>query len=137
MKMKGRPAFSVPLTDEAITVLSSMRERWPDSDLVFPSDRHGGKQHQRVLTYVLHGVLEVDATVDGFRSTMRDWLGDETNVEREVAEMCLAHFAKGVESAYRRSTALEKRRVALTLWARHVTGRTIDDVVVPFVGAAR
>ena len=46
--------------------------------------------------------------------------------------MCLAHFAKGVEAAYRRSTALEKRRIALTLWARHVVGDTADDVVVPF-----
>jgi integrase len=137
MKMKNRAAFVVPLTDEAMTILNSMRERWPDSDLVFPADRHGGKHHPRTLAYLIRRGLRVDATVHGFRSAMRDWLGDETNVERDVAEMCLAHLAKGVESAYRRSTALDKRRVALTLWAKHVTGNRDADVVVPFVGAAR
>jgi integrase len=137
MKMKGRPAFVVPLTDEAMTILDSMRERWPSSDLVFPADRHGGKQHPRILAHVLHRVLGVDATVHGFRSAMRDWLGDKTSVEREVAEMCLAHFARGTEGAYRRKTALEKRRVALQLWERHVTGLATTEVVVPFVGAAR
>jgi integrase len=131
-KMKDRPKFVVPLVDEAVAIVTTMRERWPAGELIFPSDRHFGKQHPRALAYVLQYVLGVEASVHGFRSSLRDFLGDRTNVEREVAEMCLAHFAKGVEAAYRRSTALEKRRIALSLWARHVVGEGEADTVVPF-----
>ena len=136
MKMRGRPALVVPLVDEAVAIVTAMRERWPAGELIFPSDRHFGKQHPRALAYVLQYVLGVEASVHGFRSSLRDFLGDRTSVEREVAEMCLAHFAKGVEAAYRRSTALEKRRVALGLWARHVVGDGEADTVVPFKQAS-
>jgi integrase len=132
-RMKMGREFIVPLPDEAMQILSAMRERHARSDLIFPSDSHGGRQHARSLQYQLQGVLGVAASVHGMRSALRDWLGDRTSVERDVAEMCLAHHVGGVEGAYRRATALEKRKVALQLWERHVIGAAIDDVVVPFV----
>lgn len=50
-------------------------------------------------------------TTHGFRSTFRDWAGDRTYHQREVIEAALAHRLKDkAEAAYRRSTALEKRR---------------------------
>jgi hypothetical protein len=33
-------------------------------------------------------------TVHGFRSTFRDWAGDQTNFAREVIEHALAHHTK-------------------------------------------
>jgi hypothetical protein len=83
---------------------------------------------------MLGRVLGIDATVHGFRSAMRDWMGDRTSVERDVAEACLAHAVGGVEGAYMRGSALEKRRAALALWERHVLGAGDDaTTVVPFV----
>ena len=121
----------VPLVPEAAAIVTAMRERWSAGELIFPSDLHFGKQHRRSLAYALQHVLGVEASVHGFRLSLRDFLGDRTNVERETAEMCLQHFSKGTEAAYRRSTALEKRRIALTLWARHVVGDEAGTVV-PF-----
>ena len=56
-------------------------------------------------------------TVHGFRSSFRDWGGNETNIPREVLEGCLAHqLADRVEAAYRRGQAVAKQRLALEEW---------------------
>ncbi|MCH8859374.1 MAG: hypothetical protein IID54_07350 [Proteobacteria bacterium] len=58
-------------------------------------------------------------TVHGFRSTFRDWAAERTNVPREIAELCLAHFVgSAVERAYRRSDLFDKRRDLMGQWAR-------------------
>ena len=47
----------------------------------------------------------------GFEASFRDWAGDQTTFPREVAEAALAHaVGDKAEPAYRRGTALEKRR---------------------------
>jgi hypothetical protein len=66
-------------------------------------------------------VGEREAVPHGMRSAMRDWMGDVGNIERDVAEACLAHVVGGVEGAYRRSTAFEKRRVAMRAWGDFLT----------------
>jgi hypothetical protein len=70
-------------------------------------------------------------TVHGFRSAFRDWAGDQTHFAREVIEQALAHVVVGVEGAYRRSDALEKRRELMDAWAAFVTDK-VGDNVVPF-----
>lgn len=62
-------------------------------------------------------------TVHGFRSTFRDWAGDKTKFPRDLAEAALAHVLKDkTEAAYRRSTALERRRELMEAWAKHNSG---------------
>ena len=63
-----------------------------------------------------------NATVHGFRSSFRDWCGDETNFPREIAEAALAHkTGNAVERAYRRRDAFEKRRQLMDAWAAYCT----------------
>jgi len=55
------------------------------------------------------------------RSSFRDWAGDETRFERDIAEMALAHKVGGeTEQAYRRGNALKKRRQLMEAWGRYV-----------------
>jgi len=57
-------------------------------------------------------------TVHGFRSTFRDWAGDETDFPRDLIEECLAHsVGNAVERAYRRRSSLGKRREVMEAWA--------------------
>jgi integrase len=57
-------------------------------------------------------------TVHGFRSTFRDWCGNETEFQREYVEECLGHLVgNATERAYRRSDALEKRRAIMQAWS--------------------
>ncbi|MBS0173819.1 MAG: integrase, partial [Nitrospira sp.] len=59
-----------------------------------------------------------DITVHGFRSTFRDWAGEQTTYPREVIEHALAHQLKDrSEAAYARSTLPEKRRKLMEDWA--------------------
>ena len=63
------------------------------------------------------------ATQHGFRSTFRDWAGDETEFAREVAEAALAHkVGDKAEQAYRRGSAFKKRQATMLEWEKYVVG---------------
>ena len=82
-----------------------------------------------MMRIVLRG-MGVDATVHGFRSSFRDWAGNETNVAREVCEAALAHAVGGaVEIAYRRGDALSRRRELMDAWARFCEAPAGGEVV--------
>ena len=62
--------------------------------------------------------MGVEASVHGFRSSFRDYCGEETSFAREISEAALAHATGDkVEAAYRRGDALEKRCALMTAWA--------------------
>jgi integrase len=69
-------------------------------------------------------------TVHGFRSSFRDWAGNETHFQRELAEHALAHvLGDKAEQAYRRSDALEKRRKLMDAWAAYCEPKSASNVV--------
>jgi integrase len=60
-------------------------------------------------------LLKIDACAPhGWRSCFRDWCGDIGDVPRDVAEAALAHSLNATEGAYRRMTAVERRREVMT-----------------------
>ncbi|MEP1443309.1 MAG: hypothetical protein ABJK39_09905 [Hyphomicrobiales bacterium] len=57
-------------------------------------------------------------TLHGLGSTLRDWCGETTNFDRETVELALSHrIGDAAKQAYRRSAALDKRRVLMRAWA--------------------
>ena len=63
----------------------------------------------------------IAAVPHGFRSSFRDWAGEETDHPREVIEAALAHVVRNrVESAYARSDLFERRRVLMDDWSRYL-----------------
>jgi integrase len=135
-RMKMRIAHAVPLSDAAIEVLASARDQFGDWGHVFKG-MSKSKLSPRALEVFLHRTLKIDyASVHGFRSSFRDWCGDCTEFPREVAEAALAHIVGGVEGAYRRGSALEKRRALMQSWGEFAAGASTSSVV-PFVNAAR
>jgi integrase len=121
-RMKAGREHRVPLSGRAVEILEKLAEtRW--SDLVFPG-RHGPLTRSPVAELVPAG-----ATIHGFRSSFRDWCGEETNFPRDLAEAALAHVSgDATERAYRRGDALEKRRVLMDAWATHCAGKSVDNV---------
>jgi integrase len=120
----------VPLCDRALALL--MRQRGPngmgfepDQDGYVWPGRHGegavtGKGVYKYLTET----MDMPVTVHGFRSTFRDWAGNETHFDRVTCELALSHRAgDAVELAYRRSDALAKRRALMNEWANYCEGR--------------
>lgn len=118
---RGRtPDFRVPLSDEARLVIEAARSFARDGYL-FPSTRKGVISDMTLSRHMQRRGLA--ARPHGFRSSLRDWLAEETDAPHEVAEAMLAHVTDGgVVRAYRRTDFLEQRRALAELWASHVTG---------------
>jgi integrase len=114
-RMKADRDHEVPLSDAALAVLGERAE-----GLMFPSDLTGDPLSDTALAKCIKRNSDTPATTHGFRSTFRDWAGDETTHQRETIEAALAHaIGDETEAAYRRSTALAKRRKLMEDWAAY------------------
>jgi integrase len=118
-RMKANKKHEVPLSTRAIEILKHQQQHAPEQhaqgEYVFMG-RNKTRLADRTMWNLLD-FMEIKVSVHGFRSTFRDWCGDQTSFQREHVEACLAHeVGNDVERAYRRQTALEKRKEILTAW---------------------
>ncbi|MNZ85853.1 Prophage CP4-57 integrase [compost metagenome] len=128
-RMKARKEHRVPLTDAAIDVLNSL-PRIAGSPYLFPSTRQGKHLSNMAMLMGLRRMNREDLTMHGFRSTFRDWAGENTNYPREVCEMALAHkIADGAEAAYWRGDIFEKRRALMADWGQYATTAPAENVI--------
>ena len=89
---------------------------------VFPGRRPGCPLNGTVFEVLLRRIGS-PYTAHGFRSSFRDWAGNETHFPRELAEHALAHaIGDKAEQAYRRSDALQRRRELMDAWANYCEG---------------
>lgn len=116
-RMKAGQEHVVPLSRPAVELLESMRTGDPGStDRIFAIG--GATRSNMAMTMLLRRMKVDNATVHGFRSTFRDWAGDRTSYPRELIEQALAHtISNKAERAYRRGTAIERRRELMESWA--------------------
>jgi integrase len=137
-RMKGGREHRVPLSGAAVAVLNAL-PRFAGCDLLFPGP--SGKPLSDVAVSKLCGDLSgLRCVPHGWRSTFRDWAGDATSYPRDIAEAALAHVVGGVEGAYRRGDAVERRRPLMEDWANYLekTGAMPSNVgnVAKLRGAA-
>lgn len=127
-RMKAEAEHQVPLSAAALAVVAALKpDKTKPEDLVFAAPQ-GGAFSDMALSQLLKRMGRGDITVHGFRSTFRDWAGDMTQFAREEVEMALAHtLASKVERAYRRGTALEKRRDLMAVWAGYCAGQQLIE----------
>ena len=65
-----------------------------------------------------------------FDRVFRDWCGDEGDVPRDLAEASLAHVIKdATERAYRRKTAVERRRRVMQQWCDYISPAAPTEIV--------
>ncbi|KPH09119.1 site-specific integrase [Rhizobium acidisoli] len=128
-RMKAHREHQVPLTPRALAILDEMALFGEDPDAyVFPGQKRGKPLSPTAMEMQLRR-LKVDVTTHGFRSSFRDWCGEETSFPREIAEAALAHVVGDeTERAYRRGTALEKRRRLMTAWANYCEPETSNVI---------
>lgn len=127
-RMKARRPHRVPLTDDALSVLETMRGL--DADLVFPSAQRSSDGKAKVMSDMAFAALmkrmKVEGiTTHGFRSTFRDWCSESARADFELAEAALAHSVGNTTvRAYARSDLFERRRALMDAWAQFATGAT-------------
>ncbi|MEH6718855.1 MAG: integrase arm-type DNA-binding domain-containing protein [Aurantimonas endophytica] len=115
-RMKAGREHVVPLTSEAVSILRQMAEV-SSIGFVFGGAKPGKPLSSMAMAMTLRR-MKVDVTPHGFRSSFRDFAGNETNAPREIAEEALAHtVGDAVERAYRRGAAIVRRRALMETWA--------------------
>ena len=116
-RMKAGAEHIIPLSDVALTLLRTVRtESIKGKDLVFGIQ--GAPRSNMAMAMLLRRMGYAHVTTHGFRSTFRDWAGDATDYPRELVEQALAHTIQNkAERAYRRGTAVERRRELMNAYA--------------------
>ena len=118
--MKGKIPFRVALSQQAVELIASMEKL---SDYVFTSGAGLKPLSDGGMSSVLKRMNRKDITVHGFRSTFRDYIGEETGFPHRVAEFALAHQIKdSAEKAYARGDLLQKRFEMMNHWAAYLVG---------------
>ncbi|WP_454700503.1 tyrosine-type recombinase/integrase [Agrobacterium burrii] len=122
-RMKASIPHVVPLTPRMIEIIEERRDI-ATCDFLFEGHKGGQPVTGVAMTKALRLASgDKVATLHGLRSMFRDYAGNETSHARETAEECLAHLVGNkVERAYRRSTAMDKRRALMTDWASYLEG---------------
>ena len=125
-RMKAGEVHRAPLCDAAIAILKEMREH----PFVFPGQRPWRPLSNMALEMAMRRLGAGEFTPHGMRSSFRDWVGDETHFQREIAEAALAHaVGDAAERAYRRGDALLKRLGLMKAWSLFLIPPPSDNVV--------
>lgn len=133
-RMKMNREHTVPLSPRVVEILEQLRAAGLHSRLVFPGQPRKSSSDERTLSnmamLMLVRRMGYDITMHGFRSSARDWAGDETSFPREVVEHALAHkVGDSVEMAYRRRTALARRRELMNAWCNYCCQKEGGNVI--------
>lgn len=116
-RMKAGKEHRVPLSSPTLKILQNMPPIEPHAP-IFPGMKKGKGLSNMAFLTLLRRMNRSDITAHGFRSTFREWAGEQTIFPREVAEQALAHsLPDKVEAAYMRGDLFEKRQVLMNDWA--------------------
>lgn len=122
-RMKAKVEHRVPLSSAALALVKALKpdDARPD-DLIFTAGDNRPISNM-AMAMLLRRMGHNDITVHGMRSVFRDWAGDATEFPREIVEQALAHTIQNkAERAYRRQTAVERRRALMEAWANFLDG---------------
>jgi len=117
-RMKKRKAHRVALSDPAVELLKALPVK---GDYVFYGQKEDEAMSDGAMLALLKRMGRSDITVHGFRSTFRDYIGEETGFPYRIAEFALAHgLSDATEKAYARGDMLAKRFKMMNAWADYV-----------------
>ena len=128
-RMKKRKKHQVPLSDQAIMILTYARERSdPSESLIFPPARRGKCIGGHRLSLITRQ-LALSFVPHGLRSSFINWAAVQTHIPEAAAEMVLAHVpSKEIVRIYRTSDFFQHRQPVMQEWADFLT-ETMGPVI--------
>jgi integrase len=120
-RMKAKKPHRVPMPPRCLAILADAKTLKRESDdYVFPGTKDKKPLSDMTLSKLMKD-LGIAAVPHGFRSSFRDWAGEQTHHPREVIEFALAHVIQDkAEAAYARSDLFEKRRALMSDWSAYL-----------------
>ncbi|AZC35221.1 integrase domain-containing protein [Pseudomonas chlororaphis] len=121
-RMKKRRPHTIPLTDQALSLLETLKQLSGNREYVFPSDRtprtHANSQ---TANMALKRMGFQDRLVSHGLRSMASTILNEHGWDPELIEVALAHVDKDeVRSAYNRADYIERRRPMMAWWSEHI-----------------
>jgi integrase len=112
----------VPLSNQAVELLEQ-NTPW-NGQRTGPvwRSRRGRPISTKAMYLYLTRRMKVPVTIHGFRASFSSWCYDVLDAPEELVEKCLGHQFGKIVSAYRRTDALERRRVIMQAWAQFCSG---------------
>jgi integrase len=140
-KMKMKQAHIVPLSRQAVEILTELNELTGASRYVFPSGRSFARpMSNNAVNAALRrmGYDKETMTGHGFRAMARTILDEVLQVRPDFIEHQLAHAVRDPNGrAYNRTAHLNERRKMMQTWADYLDGLKAGAMVVPFKTAKR
>jgi integrase len=136
-KMKMKQPHIVPLSKQAIEILTELKELTGASKYVFPSGRSFARpmSNNALLAALRRMGYDKDTmTPHGFRAMARTILDEVLQVRSDFVEHQLAHAVRDPNGrAYNRTAHLIERRKMMQLWADYLYGLKQGAKVLPMV----
>ena len=133
-RMKMGTEHVIPLSDQAIEIVTQIKQFSWNSPYLFPSDRDAQKViTENALCYVMQRMgYKGIATPHGFRSTFST-IANEEGFRSDVIEKQLAHEQRNkVKKAYNRALYLKEGREMMQWWADYLDTVKSGANVLPF-----
>jgi len=135
-KMKMKQAHIVPLSSQAIDILTELKQLTGASRYVFPSGRSFARpmSNNAILAALRRmGYNKDTMSGHGFRAMARTILDEVLQVRPDFIEHQLAHAVRDPNGrAYNRTAHLAERRKMMQLWSDYLDGLKAGATVIPF-----
>ena len=126
-------SFVVPLSSQAVAILTELKTISGNSPYLFPSIRTNSRpMSNNTVNAALRrlGYASDEMCGHGFRAMARTVLEENLGYRIEVIEMQLAHAVKDPNGrAYNRTKLLEERKRMMQHWADYLDGLQVGNVV--------
>jgi integrase len=134
-KMKMKVPHLVPLSKQAIEILTELKKLTGEGQYVFPGRTSARPMSDNAILAALRnmGYEKSEMTGHGFRAMARTILDEVLQVRPDLIEHQLAHAVRDpLGRAYNRTQHLSERRHMMQTWADYLDGLKAGAKVLPF-----
>jgi integrase len=134
-KMKMKEPHLVPLSSQAIVILTELKKLTGAGKYVFPGRTSNRPMSDNAILAALRymGFEKTEMSGHGFRAMARTILDEVLQVRPDLIEHQLAHAVRDpLGRAYNRTQHLSERRRMMQTWADYLEGLRQGATVIPF-----
>ena len=138
-RMKKRRPHTIPLTDQALALLETVRPLSGKREHVFPADRNPRTHaNSQTANMALKRMGFQDRLVSHGLRSMASTILNENGWDPELIEVALAHVDKDeVRSAYNRAAYIERRRPMMAWWSEYIQQAATGNLSASAINVSR
>lgn len=138
-RMKKRRPHTIPLSDQTLALLETLKPHSGHREYVFPADRNPRTHaNSQTANMALKRMGFQDRLVSHGLRSMASTILNEHGWDPELIEVALAHVDKDeVRSAYNRADYIERRRPMMAWWSEYIQKAATGNLSVTAIHGDR